>query len=134
MHIVTALTTTHRTNQDNVAGLYHYPPVSGGCSSSLFLQDSSVESSESLQTADLCSTWVCRDPGLWCPSLEPGAPTAVRGCSVGPQEGLEGPGSGEMECKLNHFVFTRHGFYDSHALQKHTQRAQVSGVTFMTYT
>ena len=105
-------TTTHRTNQENVAGLYHYPPLSGGCSSSLFFQDSSVESSESgrgLQTADLSSTWVSRAPGLWCLSLDPGAPTAARGCSDGPQEGLEGPGSGEMECKLNLFVFMRHG-------------------------
>ena len=124
---------THRTNQDNMDGLYHYPPVSGGCSSSLFFQDSSVESSESgrgLQTADLCSTWVSRAPGLWCLSLDPGAPTPARGCSDGPQEG---PGSGEMECKLNLFVFMRHGILRITRTTE-TRRAQVSGVTIMTYT
>ena len=130
---ISNVTSSLHTHTHPTAGGYHYPPVSGGCSSCLFLQDSSVESSESLQTADLCSTWVCRAPGLWCPSLDLGAPTAARGCSDGPQEGLEGQGSGEMECKLNLFVFMRHGILRITRTTE-TRRAQVSGVTIMTYT
>ena len=113
-------THTH-TDRENVAGLYHYPPVSGGCSSCLFFQDSSVESSEAgrgLQTADVSSTWVCRAPGLWCLSLDPGAPTAARGCSDGPQEG---PGSGEMECKLNLFVFIKKWHSTNHTHYRNTR-------------
>ena len=50
-------TTLREQTQDDVAGLYHYPPVSGGCSSSLFLR-------RGLQTADLSSMWVGRAPAL----------------------------------------------------------------------